>query len=335
MLGNIFCREFASSLLGDGGVGKTAVRVAQLMSLACGRPLTGEYVFTRCRVLIVSLEDSTDELRRRVKAARIHHKVTREELRGWLFLACPGSDAGKLMVMDDHGKLALGALAAKLEEVVVRRKIDLICLDPFVKTHAVGENTNDAIDKVIEVLTDLAHKHNIAVDAPHHVSKGQAEPGNAQKGRGASAFVDAGRLVYTLARCPRTFVDAGRLVYTLAPMSAEEAKAFGIPEAERRCYVRMDKGKVNITPPAAHAKWFKLVGVPLGNGTELYPHGDNVQTVEPWTPPDTWADLDADLQNRILDEIDVGLPNGNRYSDEHGRTPSGVAGCHQARARQD
>ena len=298
LLANIFCREFASSLLGDGGVGKTAVRVAQLMSLACGRPLTGEHVFARSRVLIVCLEDSTDELRRRVKAARIHHKVTREELKGWLFLACPGSDAGKLMFMDDHGRLALGALAAKLEEVVLRRKIDLISLDPFVKTHAVGENTNDAIDKVIEVLTDLAHKYNIAIDAPHHVSKGQAEPGNAQKGRGASAFV-----------------DAGRLVYTLSPMSAEEAKAFGISEAERRYYVRMDKAKVNITPPAAYAKWFKLVGVPLGNATELYPHGDNVQTVEPWTPPDTWADLDSDLQNRILDEIDAGLPAGARYSD--------------------
>jgi hypothetical protein len=77
----------------------------------------------------------------------------------------------------------------------------------------------------------------------------------------------------------------------------------------------MDKAKVNITPPAAHAKWFRLVGVPLGNGTELYPHGDNVQTVEPWTPPDTWADLDSDLQNRILDEIDAGLPGGIRYSD--------------------
>jgi hypothetical protein len=78
----------------------------------------------------------------------------------------------------------------------------------------------------------------------------------------------------------------------------------------------MDKAKVNITPPAAHAKWFRLVGVPLGNGTELYPHGDNVQTVEPWTPPEAWADLDADLQNRILDEIDVGLADGNRYSDD-------------------
>jgi hypothetical protein len=77
----------------------------------------------------------------------------------------------------------------------------------------------------------------------------------------------------------------------------------------------MDSGKVNITPPMAEAKWFRLVGVPLGNATEMYPNGDEVQTVEPWTPPDTWADLSCPLLNRILDEIDAGLPDGNRYTD--------------------
>jgi hypothetical protein len=34
LLGNMFARTFMSSLLADGGVGKTALRVAQLMSLA-------------------------------------------------------------------------------------------------------------------------------------------------------------------------------------------------------------------------------------------------------------------------------------------------------------
>ena len=44
------------------------------------------------------------------------------------------------------------------------------------------------------------------------------------------------------------------------------------------------------------------------------PDGDNVQTVEPWTPPDAWADLNTQLLNRILDDIDAGMPDGNRYS---------------------
>jgi hypothetical protein len=138
---------------------------------------------------------------------------------------------------------------------------------------------------VVGVLTDLGHKYVIAVDAPHHVSKGIAEAGDAQKGRGASAFV-----------------DGGRLVYTLTAMTPDEAKALGISEEDRRYYIRMDKGKVNITPPARVAKWFRLVGVPLHNGNEIYPDGDEVQTVEPWTPPDTWAGLDAEIQNRILDD---------------------------------
>jgi RecA-family ATPase len=71
LLGNIFCRQFMSMLLAGGGVGKTALRYAQYLSLTTGRPLTGDHVFQRCRVLVVSLEDSPDELRRRMRAAML------------------------------------------------------------------------------------------------------------------------------------------------------------------------------------------------------------------------------------------------------------------------
>ena len=54
-------------------------------------------------------------------------------------------------------------------------------------------------------------------------------------------------------------------------MTPDEAKAFDIKEEERRSYVRMDSAKVNITPHFIKAKWFKLVGVRLGNGNELHP----------------------------------------------------------------
>ena len=97
LLGRTFCRGFVSSLVGPGAGGKTALRYAQLLSCACGRSLTGEHVHQRCRVLIVSLEDDAAELRRRILAALLHHKVEREELRGWLFLSAPGGKAGKIM----------------------------------------------------------------------------------------------------------------------------------------------------------------------------------------------------------------------------------------------
>ena len=297
LLGNIFCRGFASALLGDGGVGKTAVRYAQYLSLSVGRPLTGEHVFQRSRVLVVSLEDGKKELQRRILALLLHYGIDRSELKGWLFLAAPGRAAGKLMTTGAKGGLELGQLAANLEAAIVKHGIDLLALDPFIKTHSVQENDNNGIDAVVQVLTDLAEKYNIAVDTPHHMAKGSPDPGNANKGRGASAMK-----------------DAGRLIYTLTPMSTDEAQTFGIPEEERRSLVRMDSAKVNIAP-MAKAKWFRLVGVPLGNATDLYPNGDHVQTVEPWTPPDTWADLGCPLLNRILDDIDAGLPDGNRYSD--------------------
>jgi hypothetical protein len=77
----------------------------------------------------------------------------------------------------------------------------------------------------------------------------------------------------------------------------------------------MDSGKVNIAPPMAEAKWFRLVNVPLGNSTELYPAGDQVQTVEPWLPPDKWDGLGHHILNLMLTDIEAGLPDGNRYTD--------------------
>jgi hypothetical protein len=298
LLGHTFARKFMSSILADGGVGKTALRYAQALSLASGRMLTGEHVFQRARVLIVSLEDDADELRRRILAARLHHRIDRGALRGWLFLSAPGGAAGKLMSTDNKGRAVVGELAANIEAAIVQHNIDLVMLDPFVKAHSVEENKNSIIDDVAQVLTDLATEHNIAVDAPHHVSKGPADPGNANRSRGASAMV-----------------NAGRLVYTLTVMNSEEAKTFGVPEEERKSYVRVDSGKVNIAKGGGAARWFRLVGVRLGNKTPLYPNGDEVQTVEPWTPPSTWADLGTDRLNRILDAIDAGLPDGNRYTD--------------------
>src|SRR5262249_14836846 len=130
-----------------------------------------------------------------------------------------------------------------------------------------------------------------------------ADPGNADRGRGASAAK-----------------DAGRLVYTLSPMSSEEAQQFKIQEEDRRGYVRYDRGKLNIARTTGSATWFELVNVPLGNATKLYPAGDEVQTVAPWEPPSTWAGTTTESLNKVLNDIARGLvdnhdkPTGQRYS---------------------
>jgi hypothetical protein len=139
----------------------------------------------------------------------------------------------------------------------------------------------------------LAIRFNVAIDAPHHVSKGTVDPGNANRGRGASAFK-----------------DAARLVYTLSGITQDEAKELGIDETDRWRYVRVDSAKVNIAPAATTAEWFRLIGVPLGNASLTYPSGDEVQTVEPWTPVDPMTLVDDDdLRDAIFAEIKNALPH--------------------------
>jgi hypothetical protein len=97
-------------------------------------------------------------------------------------------------------------------------------------------------------------------------------------------------------------------------MSEDEAENFEISQADRHAYIRLDSAKVNLAPGAGDATWFRLVNVPLCNGTAEYPNGDDIQTVEPWSPPETWANLSYVTLNAALTEIDAGMPNGRRYS---------------------
>ena len=295
LLGNQFCRKFLSGLLAPGATGKTALRQLQYLALATGRPLTGQHVFKRARVLQLSLEDDDDEMRRRLAAACIHHEIDPEDLKGWLFCATPKGI--KLAEIRDSAKVA-GPLEAMLRNTIKRYQIDLIGLDPFVKLHALEENDNGAMDFVCDLLVKLAIEFNIAVDAPHHTKKGLQTAGDADAGRGASSARYAGRIMYTFTR-----------------MAEGVGGQLGIPAEEKRLYVRLDSSKVNIAAPSGDATWFKLVGVRLDNGTPDYPNGDEVQTVIAWQPPKTWDNLTGAQLNAALDQIEAGFPNGQRYSD--------------------
>jgi hypothetical protein len=295
LLGTIFCKKFLSSLIAPGAVGKTALRIVQAAAFVTGRPITGEHVHRTGRALILSFEDDEEELGRRIYAMLRRHGITPEDVDGRLFFAAPkGPKLAKVVNRSPEAAELVGLL----RRAITTLQLHLVVLDPFIKTHSVDENDNGAMDFVCDLLAAIAIDLNCAIDFLHHTSKGPASAGDANRGRGASSSK-----------------DAGRLVYTLTPMALGEAEMFGIPEESRRSLVRMDSAKVNIAPASAEAKWFRLVGEKLGNGTDAYPNGDEVQTVEPWTPPNMWDGLDHFVLNRILDVLDRGLDNGQRYSD--------------------
>jgi hypothetical protein len=295
LLGNQFCRKFVSGLTAPGATGKSAVRLVQYISLATARELAGQHVFRRTKVLVISMEDDRDELRRRIQAACLHHGIARSELKGWL--CCWTPKGIKLAHMKD-GVQQKGRLETLIRDKIKSRGYGLVALDPFIKVHVLGENDNGAMDYVCDLLTKIAIDLNVAIDIPQHTKKGLQIAGDADTGRGASATRDAGRLFYTLTR-----------------MSEDEAKAFGIAAEQRALYVRLDSSKVNIAPPSSEATWLRLVGGTLGNATEDYPAGDDVQTVERWYPPKTWDGVSAARLNAALTDIAGGLDNGQRYSE--------------------
>jgi hypothetical protein len=296
LLGNVFCREFPSGLIGAGAGGKTSLRIAQALALTSGRPLTGEHVFVRCNVLIVCLEDGMTELRRRVRAAMIHHKVDREDVKGRLFLTTPMGM--KMARYGDKNSVVAGDLDAAIRAFVDEKEIDLVMLDPLKKAQAVEENNNDDMDAVVTILAALAIAKNIAVDVSSHERKsGAPDAGDVNRARGAGAIK-----------------DGARLMYTITLMTETEAGTFGVSDRERRFLFRVDSAKVNIAPPSDAAQWFKLVGVRLDNGDELYPVGDEVQTVEPWRPAPLFEGLSTADLNCALRKINAGMDDGRRYS---------------------
>ena len=267
LLGTAFCRTYLSGLVSAGAAGKTTFRILQALSLATGRPLSGEYVHVRCRVMIVCLEDDLTELRRRVAAALRHYQIDPKEVNGWLLLTTPRGL--KIAELNGKGGVEDGKLLGAIGRAVDKLKLDVVCVDPAIKAHSLDENSNPQMDAFATRLTHLAQTKNIAIDLLYHEKKSVgAEAGDANRGRGASSVK-----------------DAARLMYTLTGMDKEAAKLLGVNEDDRKNFIRIDSAKVNIAPPNSSTRWFKLIGVHLGNSTAEYPHGDVVQTCTVWEPP--------------------------------------------------
>ena len=294
LYGTRLIRRFVSVLAAPGGVGKSALALAQAVALATGRGFLGERVHHSVPVWVLNLEDPLDELHRRVAALMRLHRVPREALAGRLFLHSGRSRRVTMGTLDDSGiahpdKQALIAACRQ-------HGIGLLVVDPFVKSHRLDENSNDQMDEAATAWAEVAEATGAAVLLVHHVRKG-ANTGEIEGARGA-----------------KSLIDAARSAFLLAPMSPEDAQALSVPEPERWRYVRLDDGKANLAPPAEAAHWYRMESVGLGNGTAAYPAGDHVAAIALWKPPSAFSDMTVADCNDALDLIAAGPAQGSAFT---------------------
>lgn len=74
----------------------------------------------------------------------LRYGIKPADVKGWLFLAAP---QGLKLAKITNGSPGAGALEGLLRREIRRWNLDIVCLDPFVKMHSMGENDTDVFDK--------------------------------------------------------------------------------------------------------------------------------------------------------------------------------------------
>lgn len=269
-------RRQLSAVVAPGAAGKTTLKIGRAICMAIGKDYLGHRVWNgphRC--WLWNLEDEMEEVEKTVHAFLKLWNVDPSDLGDRLFIN--GSDsvgaAGlKLATEDTFGgfKLQRPVSEALIEELK-RLQVDYLDIDPFVSSHAVDENSNQAIDAVSKEWLRIAQEADCAISLAHHLRKTSAVEFTAQDARGAGAMINAARSVIVLQR-----------------MSKEEAEKLQIAACDRKRFFSAYDDKNNKAPAAQDKRWFEFVSIGLGNGDDTGPE-DSIGAIQTWNPPDLFG----------------------------------------------
>ncbi|MBL0404698.1 AAA family ATPase [Microvirga aerilata] len=281
--GTHLIRRFVSTTIGHGGGGKSALAIAEALAMANGKPLLGEKPSHSLRVWYWNGEDPMEEIERRVVATMQEYRITPEDIGDRLFIDS-GRTAPMIIAEQTREGVKIADVTVKsMIETIEENRIDVVIVDPFVSSHRVTENDNNAIETVVKKWAHIAEQTKCAIDLVHHSRKTGGEEVSVEDGRGASALLAA--------------VRSARTVNT---MTKDDATRAGITD-ERGRYFRVDNGKANLAPPSEKATWRYFRSVPLDNG-------DFVGVPVPWEMPTVMAGLTQENMERMEREVGTGGP---------------------------
>ncbi len=187
-------KNAVSMITAPGGTGKSFLVLMMLM----------RYVIDHQRpVLYVSVEDDIDDITDRIK----HIIQTTWDLKDgerdsaeylvaeYLSIMPRGGGFG---VLRDPSKPGYEVDQHKASELkLIMSGIDILVLDPLISFYGGQENSNGDARVFMDTLNALSAQAETSVLVVHHSAKGNDDT---TRSRGASAFIDAARLCYTLRR---------------------------------------------------------------------------------------------------------------------------------------
>jgi AAA domain/Bifunctional DNA primase/polymerase, N-terminal len=264
LYGRHILRGTVSGTAAMGGTGKSALAIVEALALTSGKSLLNVEVRRPIRVLLINLEDNRNAMDKRIAAAMRHHGLTPADVGGRLVVVAKGEMKLKIAKCARGGGVERNEDMIKaLIQYVVEKKIDVVSVDPFVKTHGINENDNSEVSDVVECYDDVAEGAGCGVHLWHHTRKMRGDGATVESARGAIAFIDG---------C--------RSVRILETMTKEEGQKLRVEHASY--YFRSFNGKRNFAPPSDASDWYRLVAVEVGNGFDV---GDEVGVPTRWDHP--------------------------------------------------
>lgn len=246
-------RGLVGLLVAEPAASKSTLMLGTMLAIATNRPdIIGEAkIERRGSTIMISNEDSLDEIMRRVKAAERAFSIAQSDrLNPMIFIA--GTEPTVLVE-----RIGKGPPQVTDGYRHVRQVLQELCdeghppaylgVDTLASVTR-GLDENDAADMQVamSVLTQLARDFNIAVEVAHHTSKhAGGRAGDQSASRGSTAVA-----------------GAARLMHTLTGPAEDEVKRCGMTPMEAKRWVRLEGAKSSYSAISGPT-WFRREGVSL------------------------------------------------------------------------
>jgi RecA-family ATPase len=149
--------------MGQRGIGKTDYAMGVGLALASGQSIFGERIFQRCRIAILNLQHSLDELDRRLAALMIHHRIDRGLVEGRFFLAGTRDGRTTTAAQTGFGCNVVHSNEGAIIREIRKHNIDVLIVDPFAEVHVPNEEPNPQTARAAVAWRGIARTTNCAI----------------------------------------------------------------------------------------------------------------------------------------------------------------------------